>query len=82
MPGGLPAITGYNLISLLKKDGWKEAGHRTHGLAMVKEFPDGRKRVTIIPHTSDSLPQGTLHDILGSKQTGLGRRGLERLMNK
>jgi len=76
----LPALSGIELISLLKSNGWIEHGHRTHGLALIKRIGK-RTRVTIIPNTSASLPIGTLMAILGHKQTGLGKKGLLNLFD-
>jgi len=76
-----PAITGKELIRLLKKDGW-EVGRKTrHGISLTK-YIGGRTRVTVIPDTRASLDTGTLMAILGRKQTGLSRKGLLRLINK
>ncbi|RIK74163.1 hypothetical protein DCC62_15815 [candidate division KSB1 bacterium] len=83
MSAGLPAITGPELIKLLKKDGWEERGNRaTHGISLTKTLPNGRTRTTIIPTKSRSLPTGTLKAILSSKQTGLGREGFQELLNR
>ncbi|NUM78012.1 type II toxin-antitoxin system HicA family toxin [candidate division KSB1 bacterium] len=83
MSAGLPAITGPELINLLKKDGWEERGNRaTHGISLTKTLPNGRTLTTIIPTKSRSLPIGTLKAILSSKQTGLGREGLQELLNR
>jgi len=75
----LPALSGIELISILKSNGWIEHGHRTHGLALIKRIGK-RTRVTIIPNSSVSLPVGTLMAILGPKQTGLGKKGLLNLL--
>ena len=75
----LPALSGLELISILKSNGWTEHGHRTHGLALIKQI-DKRTKVIIIPNTSASLPIGTLMAILGPKQTGLGKKGLLNLL--
>jgi len=77
----LPAISGKKLIKLLKKDDWIIHAQTRHGVALRKSFSD-RTRVTIIPDTSASLDDGTLSAILGSKQTGIGKRGLLGLVNK
>lgn len=85
MSAGLPAITGPELIKLLRKDGWEERGSRaTHGTSLTKTLPNGRTLTTIIPTKSRSLPTGTLKAIaiLSSKQTGLGREGLQELVNR
>lgn len=77
----IPAISGMNLIALLRKDGWIECGRGKHGVVLKKTI-GGRTLVTVVPSRSDSMPAGTLHDILGSRQTRLGRRGLEQLIAK
>jgi len=77
----LPAISGRQLMKLLRRDGWTQHRSSRHGIVYYKQFPSG-KRVTIIPNVSKSLPPGTLSDILGQRQTGLGRAGLVRLVKK
>jgi predicted RNA binding protein YcfA (HicA-like mRNA interferase family) len=76
----LPAVTGRQLIRLLKLDGWEEGRRVNHGRSLHKTFPDGRTRVTIVPDKRTPLPTGTLSAILGPKQTGLGREGLASLI--
>jgi len=39
-------------------------------------------KVTIIPKSKASLPKGTLMAILGPKQTGIGSKGLLKILNK
>jgi len=77
----LPAITGKQLIKLLKKDSWTEGRKARHGKCLTKKFGD-RTRVTFVPETRASLPPGTLSDILSVKQTGLGKYGLLNLIDK
>jgi len=77
----LPAITGKELIGILKRDGWQVGRKATHGISLTKYIGD-RTRVTVIPDTRASLDRGTLMAILGNKQTGLGRKGLLRLLGK
>lgn len=77
----LPAISGRKLIKLLQKDGWIIHRRTRHGVALVKVMGN-RKRVTIIQDTRATLPDGTLSEILGQKQTGTGKRGLLNLVNK
>jgi len=59
MSGGLPAITGPELIKLLTtKDGWEIDGRRTHGVSLKKEFPELNKiRSTVIPTHNESIPK-------------------------
>lgn len=79
----LPAITGFQLIRLLELDGWERGKGGTHGQALRKYVARaGRTLVTVVPEVSDSLPKGTLGDILSVKQTRLGRRGLAALIEK
>jgi hypothetical protein len=65
-----PAISGRQLIALLKRDGWIETGRRTHGIFMYKRFPGEKLPITtVVPDKSSALPDGTLGAILGVKQT-------------
>jgi len=77
----VPAISGKQLIKLLKEDGWVEGRRVRHGIALTKSFGE-RTKVAIIPDTRASLPVGTLHGILSTKQTGIGKRGLLELLNR
>jgi predicted RNA binding protein YcfA (HicA-like mRNA interferase family) len=81
MNASLPAITGKQLITLLKRDSWQERGKARHGIALSKEV-DGRNLVTVIPDTKVSLPDGTLGAILSVKQTRIGKQGLRELIRK
>jgi predicted RNA binding protein YcfA (HicA-like mRNA interferase family) len=74
-------ISGKNLIKLALKDGWVIKHRATHGIALAKKYPD-KTRVTIIPDKKALLPDGTLAAILGPKQMGIGRKGLEELIKK
>jgi predicted RNA binding protein YcfA (HicA-like mRNA interferase family) len=77
----IPAITGFQLIRLLEKDGWKQGRFSTHGRTISKKYPD-KTRVTVIPEKRAPLIDFTLSLILGPKQTGIGKRGLLELLNK
>lgn len=77
----LPAVSGRQLIRLLKKDGWQEGRQATHGKSLTKRFGD-RTRVTVVPTKRSSLPEGTLNAILGDKQTGIGKNGLLNLLKR
>jgi len=77
----VPAISGIQLIKLLKKDGWVEGRRTRHGIALTKLMGE-RTKVTVIPNTRAPLPEGTLQAILGTKQTSIGKRGLLELLNR
>jgi predicted RNA binding protein YcfA (HicA-like mRNA interferase family) len=77
--GGLPAISGKELMGLLEKDGWVKVRQSTHGVAYTKMI-QGVPVITTIQNRGKSLAKGTLAAILGPKQTQLGRDGLKRLM--
>jgi len=79
MGGGLPAISGNQLIKLLKKDNWVEGRRGKHGITLTKNV-DGRVLVTTVPTKDDSLPSGTLSSIIGSQQTRIGKDGLKQLI--
>lgn len=76
----LPAITGKQLIRLLRLDGWEERGRATHGIAFLKRDASGKVCVTVVPDKRSTLPDGTLGNILGHKQTCLTRNGLLELI--
>jgi len=75
------SISGKTLIKLSVKDGWEIRRQATHGLSLAKRFGD-RTRVTVIPDSRVPLPDGTLAAIIGPRQMGIGRRGLETLIAK
>jgi len=77
----LPAISGRQLIKLLQKGGWEIKRHAKHGKSLAKKADD-RTRVTVVRDSADSMPIGTLKDILGRQQTGLGADGLLSLIRK
>ena len=77
--GKLRAITGRELIKLLKREGWTEIRNSRHGIWLRRDA-EGETRFTTVKDTGEQIPQGTLSDILGPKQTGLGKAGLERLL--
>jgi hypothetical protein len=74
-------ISGKNLIALAVKDGWEIKRRAKHGVALAKRFGD-RNTVTVIPDTRAPLDEGTLAAIIGPKQMGIGRKGLEDLVRK
>ncbi|MGH2584894.1 MAG: hypothetical protein ACRDJE_08275 [Dehalococcoidia bacterium] len=81
MADDLPAITGRELMRLLRLDSRQIGRRSTHGIVHTKRFPD-RTRVTTIPDKRRPLATGTLLDILGPRQTGIGRHGLLDLIKR
>ena len=77
----LPAVSGKQLIKLLKRDGWIHRRRGNHGLLLTKKT-DGETRVTTVPDRSKSLPASTLGMILSPLQTALGSTGLQRLIDE
>ena len=75
------SISGKKLINLAVKDGWEIKRRATHGIALAKKFGD-RTRVTVVPDTRAPLDEGTLAAIIGTKQMGIGRKGLLELIKK
>ena len=80
MSGGVPAISGVDLARLLEKDGWICDARSTHGLT-YKKMVAGELLITTIPNKTRPLCKATLRQILGPKQTRLGRSGLLRLLS-
>ena len=68
-------------MMLLEKDGWIIHRRTRHGIALIKDV-NGRTKTTIVQDTRATIPDGTLSDILGPKQTGIGKKGLLELANK
>ena len=78
MAGGFPAISGNELIKVLtKKCVCKEAGKRTHGVAITRNDGD-RTRIAIVPTKDDSLPKGTLGAIL--REIGISKDDLKEFL--
>jgi len=77
----IPALSGKKLIKLLEKDGWEFHRRTRHGIALIKTV-NNRTNITIVQDTRAIIPEGTLLDILGQKQTGIGKKGLLKLVNK
>jgi hypothetical protein len=76
-----PAITGPQLIKLLKNDGWEDGRKANHGRTMTKKVGD-RTKVTFIPERREPVADKTLGQILGPMQTGIGKAGLAELIRK
>jgi hypothetical protein len=70
-------------MRLLELDGWVRGGRRTHGIFFSRIFPgESFPRSTVIPDKAAPLPATTLGAILSVKQSGLGRTGLQELVEK
>ena len=70
-------------MELLELDGWTRGRRTNHGVFFSIQFPGERMlRSTVIPDKPGSLPTGTLGGILGVKQSGLGRGGLQDLITR
>ncbi len=76
-------ISGRELMRLLEREGWTPDRLRNHGVLYFRRFPGERlPRSTVIPDRSEPLAPGTLGSILSVRQTGLGRVGLQNLIDK
>lgn len=74
-------ISGRYLMCLRELDGWIRDHRANHGILFYKEFPGERRaRFTVIPDKLAPLPDTMLGRILSVKQTGIGRTGLQRLI--
>ena len=76
-----PAVTGRQLVGWLVADGWEVVRDNAHGAWLRKEFRDG-VRFTTVKNSRAMTPSTTLNQILSVKQTGLGKKGLNRLIAK
>lgn len=76
----IPAITGNQLIKLLKKNGWEPFGGKGSHLKLKKKLCN-RTLVTVVVQTNESLPKGTLKKILSNQQTNIGIDGLLKLID-
>ena len=77
----LPAITGRQLVRLLKLDGWVEVRNAQHGVWLSKQTRSGQL-FTTVKNTREAIPTRVLGQFLGPKQTGLTRAGLGRLVQR
>ena len=77
----IPTLTGRQLYRLLRADGWELRRRSNHGMFLIKRFGD-RTRTTIVKDSGRDIPSGTLSAILSQRQTGLGRDGLLRLIER
>lgn len=76
-------ITGPELGELLVMDGWARGRRTRHGFSYTKQFPgEPRPRSAVVSAKRRPLPSGTLGAILSASQTGLGRAGLQELIDR
>ncbi len=71
----MAVIRGKALLKLLLAEGYERIRTTRHGEWLVK-LEDGRARHTVVKDNNEVIPQGTLSNILGPKQTGLGQSWL------
>jgi predicted RNA binding protein YcfA (HicA-like mRNA interferase family) len=81
MADEIPPLSGTDLIKLLKSNGWVSKGNSTHGETLFKNI-NGKNVYTTVPKKYKKMPNSILGQILGSKQTNLGRDGLLALIEK
>jgi hypothetical protein len=77
----MKGVTYRELLRLCLKDGWTIDRRGRHGLILTKTIGGRIRRVTIADKNKVT-PQNVLSQILGPKQTGYGREGLIRLLQK
>ena len=78
----MPAITGKQLIRLLRKDGWEIRRKVNHGISLSKYHPNhNRVLVTCVPDKNRELSKNTLGMILSPNQSRIGRKGLKKLID-
>ena len=77
----LPALSGRQFVRLLEADGWRFVRYSRHGALLTKRV-GGESKNVVVKDTSRDIPNGTLARILGQRQTGLGRDGLLRLIER
>lgn len=66
---------------MLRRNGWTVVRRSRHGVVLERQFEgETRPRRTVISPKHQPLATGTLAQILGPKQTKLGRAGLEDLL--
>ncbi len=68
------------LIKLLRAEGWSERQSR-HGIFFSTGTGDNYRKTTI-PLKNIPIPRGVLAQIVGPKQTGWGRRGLDERLKR
>ena len=74
-------IKGKALIKLLLAEEYVRKRTSRHG-EWLEKHEDGRTRHTIVKDNNEVIPPGTLSDILGLKQTGLGMRWLREKLGQ
>jgi len=77
----IPPISGPDLGKLLVKDGWTPGRVALHGRVFTKTV-NGAFRQTVLSLKKAPLPSGTLANILGPKQTRIGKDGLRELLKR
>jgi len=81
MPSSLSTVLPARLVTLLTKDGWSLIIQDESGWSMAKTIR-GQSRFVTVAHGKKPLLPRELALILGPMQTGLGERGLLKLIKK
>ncbi len=81
MADEIPSLSGTDLIKLLKSNGLISKGQSTHGETLYKNI-DNKNVYTTIPKKYKKIPNSVLGQILGPKQTNLGRDGLIAMIER
>ena len=77
----LPLQQEPELIRLLEHHGWEVVRRSRQGMFLSRQVTgDDRPRMPVIPTRNRPLGLNVLAQILGPKQTGIGRSGLEAML--
>lgn len=69
------------MCRLLRKDVWKEVRKSQHGVYRENQEDNGYRYV-VTPVKRKDLPKSLPNRILGSRQSGMGRSGLQEMIDK
>jgi len=72
----LPRVTGGDVLRALERDGWRELRRRGSHVVLVHPTKAGRPVLPV--HAGETLPPGTLADVL--RDCGLTPDDLRRLL--
>ena len=77
---GLPLCSSKEIISALKKDGFRPKSKSSRGShqVFIKDLPNGCKRIVPVPLGKKEIPRGTLSSIL--RLAGISREDFIALL--